>query len=84
MAPAVVTLYGREGCKLCDEARARIEAMREGGAELELREVDIDRDDELLARYLELIPVVAVNGDVVSELVLDEDALITRLDTVKA
>ena len=33
--------------------------------------MDIERDDGLLARYLERIPVVAVDGEVVSELELE-------------
>jgi hypothetical protein len=79
-----VTLFSRPDCHLCDEARAAILQMREGGLRFELREIDIEDDDELLSRYLELIPVVAVDGEQVSELVLDGDALRARLDTVRA
>jgi glutaredoxin len=77
----VVTLYGRPGCHLCDEAREDILAIR-GEPAFELREVDIERDEALLGRYLERIPVVAVDGEVVSELVLDLHRLRRRLDTV--
>ena len=48
----------------------------------ELGEVNIDEDDGLLARYLERIPVVAVDGEVVSELELELDSLRAVLDTV--
>ena len=58
--------------------------MREQGLEFELREIDIDGDDRLVRRYLERIPVVAVDGETVSELTLDADALRARLDTVRA
>ena len=58
--------------------------MREQGLEFELREIDIDGDDRLLRRYLERIPVVAVDGETVSELTLDAGALRARLDTVRA
>jgi hypothetical protein len=71
----VVTLYARDGCHLCDEARAEILALRRGGLDLELREVDIESDDDLHARLLERIPVVEVGGEVVSELGIDEPAL---------
>ncbi len=77
----VVTLYGRAGCHLCFEARVRLEEMRAGGAGFELREVDIESDPELHRRMLELIPVVEVNGVRVSELILDADAVRSRLDT---
>jgi len=77
-----LTLYGRPGCHLCDEARDFILGLRQQGYAFELREVDIETDDELLRSHLERIPVVAVDGEVVSELVLDRDSLVARLDTV--
>ena len=80
----IVVLYSRPDCHLCDEARAAILRMRDQGARFELREIDIESDDELLSRYLERIPVVAVDGEFVSELILDRDALRARLDTVPA
>jgi glutaredoxin len=79
-----VTLYSRPECHLCDEARAAILQMRNQGARFELHEIDIDSDDELLSRYLERIPVVTVEGELISELVFDRDALRVRLDTVPA
>jgi len=78
-----VLLYGREGCHLCEEAREALLAMRGSPAAFELREVDIDSDDALLAAYLERIPVVEAGGEVVSELVLDRDAVRAKLDTLK-
>jgi glutaredoxin len=78
----VLTLYGRPECHLCDLARDGILALRRAGFEFELQEVDIESDERLLRAYLERIPVVAVDGEVVSELALDRDALRTRLDTV--
>ena len=79
-----VTLYSRPDCHLCDRAREQIEALREEGLRFELREVDIEADEELLAEYLERIPVVAVDGENVCELFCDQDALRARLDTVPA
>jgi glutaredoxin len=78
-----VTLYSRPECHLCDQARAAIMELRKG-RRFELQEIDIEGDDELLFRYLERIPVVAVDGEQVSELILDVDALRARLDTVPA
>jgi glutaredoxin len=56
-----VTLYGRPGCHLCDDARAVIEAVC---AELgeSWTEVDVDEEPALLARYAEEIPVTLVDG----------------------
>ena len=81
--PAVV-LYGRPGCHLCDEARRVLLGLRSEGREFDLEEVDIESDDDLLRRYLERIPVVTVDGRVVSELVPDRAALGASLDTVGA
>jgi glutaredoxin len=58
----VVTLYAREGCHLCDEARAAmLPLIHRGGAEL--REVDIDDDTQLRAMYNESVPVIFVGAD---------------------
>jgi redox-sensing transcriptional repressor len=79
-----VVVYSRPGCHLCEEALERIVALRDDGYLFELREIDIESDDALLRRLLERIPVVEVNGELVSELVLDELSLRSRLDTVGA
>jgi glutaredoxin len=79
----VITLYTRPGCHLCDEAREAILALREELPPFELSEVNIEQDEGLLARYLERIPVVAVDGEVVSELELKLDLLRASLDTVR-
>jgi glutaredoxin len=78
---AAVTLYGRPGCHLCDEAREVLERMRAeaGGRAFVLREVDIERDDELLKRYLERIPVVCLDGEELFDYHVDEAALRRRL-----
>ena len=74
-----VTLYGRPDCHLCDEARAVLEAVR---AEIPFRleERDIEADDHLFRRYLERIPVVAVDGAEAFDLEVDEAALVARLE----
>jgi len=78
-----ITIYRRPGCHLCDEAREAIVALGHELPPFELSEVNIEEDDRLLTRYLERIPVVAVDGEVVSELELDLDLLRVRLDTVR-
>ena len=77
-----ITLFGRPGCRLCDEVREEILALRGQGYRFRLREVDIESDEELLRAHLVRIPVVEVDGEVVSELLLDRSALMARLDTV--
>ena len=56
-----VTLYGKPGCHLCDDARAVVSRVC---AELgeEYAEVDITTDPELVRRFGEEIPVTFVDG----------------------
>jgi glutaredoxin len=75
---SVVTLYSRPGCHLCDDARAALERVRRD-APFDLEEVDITADDALHRRYLERIPVVALDGEEIFEYFVDEDALKQRI-----
>ena len=75
---SVVTLFGRPGCHLCDDAREALERVR-AEHPFALREVDIERDDELLRRYLERIPVVSLDGEELFDYYVDEQALRRRL-----
>jgi glutaredoxin len=70
-----LVLYGRPGCHLCDDARAALERL---GHPFE--EVDIESDDALLRRYLERIPVVALDGHEIYDFHVDENDLRARLD----
>jgi glutaredoxin len=79
-----VTVYSRPGCHLCAEAVEAIVAMHGEGYRFKLIEVDIESDEALLRRMLERIPVVEVDGEMVSELTLDDAAVRARLDTVEA
>jgi glutaredoxin len=73
-----VTLYSRPGCHLCDEAREVLERVR-ARAPFTLQEVDIETDDALHARYLERIPVVALDGEELFDYFVDETALVGRI-----
>lgn len=63
-----VTIYMRPGCHLCAEASDKVRAIA-GEAAIEIIERDIERDDELHRRYLELIPVIEIDGEVVAKLI---------------
>jgi glutaredoxin len=73
-----VTLYSRPGCHLCDQARAELERIRQG-TPFAIDEVDIESDDALHARYLERIPVIAVDGEELFDYFVDEAALLRRI-----
>ena len=76
-----VTLYGKPGCHLCEEARQAVEAVRAERA-FELQEVDISVNPVLHREYGERIPVVALDGEEAFELHVDPAALRERLDRV--
>ena len=77
----VVTLYGKPGCCLCDEARAVVARVRESHP-FELEEVDVSLDPALNRRYGERVPVVAVNGEDAFDYHVDAAELEERLGTV--
>ena len=81
---STVVVYSRPGCHLCEEAIEALISLHEEGYGFELQEVDIESEELLLRRLLEKIPVVEIDGIVVSELILDEAAVRARLDTVEA
>jgi hypothetical protein len=69
-SPTLPTLlfYARDGCELCDEARADLQAVLEGRVRrgepiARVRVIDIDADEELKARFGGLIPVMSMNGN---------------------
>lgn len=74
-----VTLLGRPGCSLCDEAQRELEAYLAAGGgtgrfAVEVEVINIETDDRLHRRYLERIPVILVDGEEVSEWFFDADA----------
>ena len=80
-ALAQITLYGRPGCHLCDDALAVLERIRTD-TPFALETVDIEGDDALLRAYLERIPVVALDGLEVYDYHVDEADLRARLARV--
>ena len=78
-----LTLYGKPGCHLCDDARAAVERVT-ARRDVPLQQVDISRDPVLYKRYGERIPVLELNGETVFEFFVDEIVLEQRLDRVSA
>ena len=73
-----VVLYGKPDCHLCDDARAALRQIQ-ATRPFVFREVDIETDDELFKRYLERIPVVALDGEELFDHFVDEEALRRKL-----
>ena len=81
MLVATVTLYGKPGCHLCDEARTVVERVR-AKRSFDLREVDVSLDPVLYREYGERIPVLALDGEELFEFYVEEEVLVERLDRV--
>lgn len=77
-----VTVYGRPGCHLCQDAIDLLEALRSDSRSFEIVEINIEESLTLHAAYLERIPVIEIGGQVISELVPNPDTLGRSLDTL--
>ena len=78
-----VTLYGKPGCCLCDDARSEVAAAR-AERDFELTEVDVSVDPGLWRDYGERIPVLEIDGDEAFELHVNRAELVELLDKVRA
>lgn len=78
---AVVTLYTKPGCHLCDQAQESLDRVRKQQP-FEIEVVNINDDPSLLAEYGEQIPVVLLNGAFVFEYAVDETRLRQLLQEV--
>ncbi len=72
--PVELTLYSREGCHLCEDMLALLNAgsLRD---RMRLTIVDVDADEDDQKRYGPRVPLLMYNGEVVSEYFLDNVAL---------
>ena len=77
----LVTLYGKPGCHLCDDAREVVERVR-AEHPFELREVDVSLDPSLHREYGLRVPVLAVDGQDVLELGFDAASVRSVLSRV--
>jgi glutaredoxin len=73
-----VSLYGKDDCHLCDEAKAVLDAARRQ-VPFDLEVVDITHDPALFDRYRYDIPVIHVNGRKAFKHRLDPAAVLARL-----
>ena len=75
---ARVTLYTRQGCHLCGDARAVVEEVSRASG-VDYLEVDVDTDPALRERYGDEVPVVTVDGDVVGFWRIDAQSVFQAL-----
>ena len=58
----LVTIYGRTGCHLCEEALSVLQSMQEE-LNFEIQEILIDANPELEKLYGNEVPVIHINGE---------------------
>jgi glutaredoxin len=60
-----VTIYSKKECHLCDIAKEELEKLR-FDFEFSFKEVDIEKDKIAFEKYKYLIPVIEVDGEIIS------------------
>jgi glutaredoxin len=81
-SPLDVTMYMRDGCHLCEEAKTIMKPiLSEFGAKL--HEIDIDDDPKLLERYTNDVPVIFAGPEFFAQHRVDPGLLRRRLKSAK-
>ena len=76
--PRDLTIYSRPGCHLCDEMKNQI-APLVSKFKANLREVNIDADPILRARYNEEVPVLFLGSRKIAKYTVDIEQLRAQL-----
>ena len=77
--PCGLTLYSRPGCHLCEEMKKQIAPLiARFGARL--REVNIDGDEALCAKYNEEVPVLFLGEKKIAKYRVDVEQLRRQLE----
>lgn len=88
MSTVQITLIGKPGCHLCDDARETIEEVRRDtavrGVETTLVELNILEDAALARKHSEHIPVVMVGARRHAILRVDQAKLTTAIEKAAA
>lgn len=82
VSSTVLTLVGKPGCHLCDEARVVVASVVErlgAASSISIEEKSILDDADLRERYWDEIPVILINGAVHTIYRVDPARLTTAL-----
>jgi glutaredoxin len=75
---ALITIYSKPDCHLCDRAKEVIERCRVK-VEFAIEVVDISQNPELLQRYRDDIPVILLDGNEIARHFVRERKLLELL-----
>jgi len=81
-APRDVTMYMREGCHLCEEAKTAMAPIL-AALSANLQEVDVDDDPILRARYTNDVPVIFIGSQFFAQHRVDVARLRRHLENAK-
>jgi len=73
-----ITIIGKPGCHLCDDAESLVKALVEG-RDIEIEKFSILDDPKLAARYSEEIPVILIDGKVHDIFRIDEKRFLAAI-----
>ncbi|TQR19953.1 glutaredoxin family protein [Psychrobacillus vulpis] len=60
----IVHFYTRPGCHLCEDARLMLKLVQED-ISFEIKEINIEENDELHEKYMLMIPVVELENNII-------------------
>jgi len=72
--------YHRENCHLCDAMRKSLVVFNRNRRTIQWREIDIDRDVNLIRQYDSQVPVLCFGEQEICHHFFDEKALLAALD----
>jgi glutaredoxin len=75
-----VTLIGKPGCHLCDDAKAIVDRVTENNPDVNVEERSLNDNPLWAELYGKLIPVIMVDGVEVAHWRVDENALGKAID----
>lgn len=60
----VLTLIGKPGCHLCDDAEVAVQSVLEDFSAVSFEKANILENPDLFEKYSEQIPVLLINGQI--------------------
>ena len=73
-----ITIYSKKECHLCDIAKEELEALQ-CEFDFSINEVDIEKDKLAFEKYKYLIPVIEVDGEIISTYRVNREKLTNML-----
>ncbi len=75
-----VTIYSKKDCHLCDVAKETLLRIQKEFP-FPLEEIDIEKDKTIFEKYKYLIPVIEIDGEIISNYRVDETKLMLKLSS---